>query len=49
MGLLETIVLGSYLYTTAFCAAIYRLLTRNHVKHIDDRLTKVEKHLHLRD
>lgn len=45
MGLLETLVVGAYVYTTAFGVFLYKLVTGNHLRHLDARLTAVEQKL----
>jgi len=35
MTLLETLIVGSYLYATALATALYRLITRNHLRHVE--------------
>lgn len=42
MGLLESLVIGSYLYTTAFGAFLYKLITGNHLKHLEKRIKRLE-------
>lgn len=49
MGLLETLVVGAYLYATAFGGFLYRLIDRlrrelllNHVAHLEHRLRRLE-------
>jgi len=42
MGLLESLVVGGYLYTTAFGAFLYKLVTSNHLAHLSKRLKRLE-------
>lgn len=49
MGLLETLVIGAYLYTTAAFIYLYKKvdnLVKNHVRHLIQR--EVEKQLDIR-
>jgi hypothetical protein len=49
MGLIETLVLGGYLYTTAAFVWLERkiaTLHSNHIKHIHERLDELERHQH---
>lgn len=46
MGLLETLVLGAYVYTTLLAGWFYRRLDRlfgNHLKHLTRRVTILEE------
>lgn len=46
MGLLETLVLGSYLWATGLAGWLWRQirrLERNHYAHLDKRLQRVER------
>ena len=46
MGLLETLVLGSYVYTTSIVAWLNKKIDRavsNHIKSLEARVTELEK------
>lgn len=43
MGLLETLILGSYVWTTTLGGFLYRKITGNHIKHLEERVEKLEK------
>ena len=48
MNLLETLVLGAYIYTTAIGSILYRIIMRfhrNHMKHLENRIERVERRL----
>lgn len=48
MGLIETLVLGGYLYTTAAFAWLFRRVEKyahNHMAHLEARITALEKRL----
>ncbi len=46
MGIIETLVVGGYLYTTAAFAWLFRRtdkLESNHLVHLEERVAKLEK------
>jgi hypothetical protein len=46
MGLVETLVIGSYLYTTAFGGWLFRQVSKlqsNHLQHLEDRVLSLEQ------
>jgi DNA-directed RNA polymerase specialized sigma24 family protein len=42
VGLLETLVLGSYVWSTSVAAWLYRKITNNHIKHLEERVKHLE-------
>jgi hypothetical protein len=42
MGLLETLILGSYAYTTWLLREVWKLKS-NHLKHLDQRISVLEE------
>jgi hypothetical protein len=48
MGLIETLVLGGYVWSTALAGWLWkeiRTIRGNHILHLEERLTKVESRL----
>lgn len=46
MGILETLVVGGYLYTTAAFGWLFKRtdkLENNHIVHLEERVAKLEK------